>query len=418
MVVQANDASLRLPLDDLRQTITGVARLCPVCAGSAGNRVHFNRMAVCAGYDFSAPIVLCASCGCGHTGTALGSEDLNAYYSGLSKYDELASADDVSAHDRERASLAVAFITPLVTSVGSAFDVGCAAGVFLKALQDAGIKHVEGIDPAAGAAAVAKKLFGIRVTRAEAASFNDYGSFDLVCLMAVLEHLLEPRQLLLRISQQLKPGARILIEVPDAGAFDRPGCEDLYEPFGEFSNEHINFFAIGDIRKLAHDVGLEVERWQAFRTAGGSPGIFALLHRASRTAKLVSPIASSSKTQESGAEAISRYVSRSVFFQESIEKDLARDTRGDILIYGAGNHTCRLMASSKALSRCTIRAVFDRNVHLHGHKIGDVTIVSPADLPRYPGIPIIVSTFNASLEIQAALRRMTTQPVVTLYHSS
>jgi hypothetical protein len=234
--------------------------------------------------------------------------------------------------------------------------------------------------------------------------------------MAVLEHLLDPRRLLSDIARQLKPSARLLIDVPDAGAFDRPGSGEAFEPFGEFSNEHINFFAIGEVRRLAHDVGLEVERWQAYRISNGTRGLLALLHRSRRTSQMVTPEASSAPTRLSCRESLPGYIDRSAQLSDDVEKRLADVCHGDVLLYGAGNHTCRLMVSSAALSRCTIRAVFDRNTHLHGLKIGGTTILSPAQIPQYPGLPIIVSSFNASREIQTALRRMTAQPIIALYN--
>jgi SAM-dependent methyltransferase len=395
--------------------VRGIPRRCPVCDGSEALTIFENRMAACAGYDFSAPILLCASCGSGYAGTALPTDDLNDYYSNLSKYDTLSSASDISSLDRERAALATAFVGPLVNSIGSALDVGCSTGVFLSRLRDAGIRDVRGIDPAIQAADVARDLFGIQVSRASAEGFDGYGRFDLVCLMAVLEHLLEPRRLLGEVAQQLKPGARVLIEVPDAGAFDRPFTNDAFEPLGEFSNEHINFFAIGNLRRLAHDVGLEVERWQSFR-ANGSPGLFALLHRSECDPELITPEKGSAPTRVSCGESLLPYVSRSLFLLEDVEERLARVCGSDVLVYGAGNHTCRLMIGSAALSNCMVRAVFDRNSHLHGLKIGSATILPPSKIEQFPGLPIIVSTFNASRDIQTTLRGLTSQPVIALYH--
>jgi SAM-dependent methyltransferase len=396
--------------------IVGVPRPCPVCSGTAASTIFLNRMAACAGYDFSAPILLCASCGSGYAGTALPAGDLRDYYSNLSKYDTLSCAGDISSLDRERAALAAAFVGPLVNSIGSALDVGCSAGVFLSKLRDAGIKDVRGIDPAGQAAEVARNLFGIQVSRAPAEGFDGYGRFDLVCLMAVLEHLLEPRRLLAEVARQLRPGARVLIEVPDAGAFDRPVTNEAFEPLGEFSNEHINFLAIGDIRRLAHDVGLEVERWQSFRTANGCPGLFALLHQSECDSQIIKPEEGSAPTRTSCRESLPPYVSRSLLLLERVEQRLAGVCGGEVLVYGAGNHTSRLMIHSAALSSSTVRAVFDRNRHLHGLKIGSATILPPGEIGQFPGLPIIVSTFNASRDIQSALRGMTSQPVVALYH--
>ena len=139
--------------------IGGVPRSCPVCGGSASTIIFTNRMAACAGYDFSAPICRCAACGSAYAGTALCARDLNAYYSTLSKYDTLRSSTDISPLDRERAVMGAAFLAPIIGAIGSALDVGCSAGVFLNALRDAGVRSVHGIDPAAQAADVARSLF-------------------------------------------------------------------------------------------------------------------------------------------------------------------------------------------------------------------------------------------------------------------
>jgi hypothetical protein len=253
------------------------------------------------------------------------------------------------------------------------------------------------------------------VTRAQAETYGDYGRFDLVCLMAVLEHLLEPRRLLDKVARQLKPGARVLVEIPDAGAFDRIGTEEQLEAFGEFSNEHINFFSIGDVRRLAHAVGLEVERWRPYRSGIGARGLFALLNQAGESPALVEADDGSPPSRVGTRDSMPRYVERSTRAMADIESRLAAVCRGDVLIYGAGNHTCRLMVQSPVLSSCGIRAVFDRNPHFHGTMIGSSPVLPPSRIGEFPGLPIIVSTFNARREIHAALTSATSQPVVSLY---
>jgi SAM-dependent methyltransferase len=394
----------------------GVPRACPVCGSTAARTVFANRMAVCAGYDFSAPILLCSHCDCGYAGTALSAHDLGAYYSDLSKYDTLSTNREISSLDRERAAMAVAFLAPLMGSLACALDVGCSAGVLLAALRDAGVSEVIGIDPAAQAAEVARSLFNVTVTRARAETYRDYGNFDLVCLMAVLEHLLDPRALLKEVARQLKPGARLLVEIPDAGAFDRPSTHEPLEPFGEFSNEHINYFSIGDVRRLAHAVGLEVERWRPYRSANGAPGLFALLHQSRPAPALRQPDSGSPPTRVSTGDSLLRYVERSRLVMAQVESRLSEACRGAVLVYGAGNHTCRLMVQSPSLANCRVPAVFDRNHHLHGVKIGNSPVLPPEKITEFPDLPIVVSTFNARREIQATLSAATSQPVIALYH--
>ena len=231
-------------------------------------------MAVCAGHDFSSPILGCDSCGCAYAGKSLSPADLSRYYSALSKYDTIRSLGDISSMDRERARMAADFVMPGLDLSARLLDVGCSTGMFLRTLRDRGLRHATGIDPAADAPEAARKLFGISVVQAQAETYRDYGSHDLICLMAVLEHVLQPAALVQEIGRQMRQGAALLIEVPDAGAFDRPEDSGPFEPFGEFSNEHINFLSIGDIGHIAHAAGLTVVRWRSFRVAAGAPGLF------------------------------------------------------------------------------------------------------------------------------------------------
>ena len=397
------------------KNVCGVPRPCPVCGGEAARRLFMNRMAPCAGYDFSAPIVQCAACGAAYAGTALPPQDLNRYYANFSKYDIISSASEVSSLDRNRAAMTTTFLAPIMGSIGSALDVGCSAGFLLSTLRAAGIARVQGIDPAAQAADVARSLFDVEVARAQAETYDRYGNFDLVCLMAVFEHLLEPRALLKAVARQLQPNARVLIEIPDAGAFDRPDTSEPLEPFGEFSNEHINFFSIGDIRKLAHGVGLEVERWKTVRH-NGPPGLFALLKKADPLPRLPDPDPGSTPGRVSSVAAMAQYVAKSQLVMQDVERRLVEFRRSTVLLYGAGNHTCRLMAQSPALLNCRVAAVFDRNQHLHGMTIGNAQIRPPSSVHEYPELPIIVSTFTASRDVQTTLKAATAQPVVPLYN--
>lgn len=395
--------------------ICGVPRPCPVCAADAGAPIFDNRMVACAGYDFSSRILQCAACDSSYAGRALLPQDLHRYYSNLSKYDTVRSRQGISALDRERAALATAFIAPHLASVGSALDVGCSSGVFLNALREAGVARVQGIDPAADAAVAAGALFDFPVVQAQAETYEHYDRHDLVCLMAVLEHLLEPRKLLNEIGRQLKPDGKVLIEIPDAGAFDRPGDDLPLEPYGEFSNEHVNFLAIGDIVRLALAAGLEVERWRTWRTEFGAPGLFALLRRASNAGVTLPADLDGAPSRMSSGVAMARYVARSAAAMVQVERVLQTVCHKPVLMYGAGNHTARLLAQSPALRGADVLAVLDRNPHLQGNRMGAAPILPPERIRDFAAVPVIISTFNARHEIHAALSAQTTQPLVLLY---
>jgi SAM-dependent methyltransferase len=395
--------------------LCGVPRACPVCAGEAAALLFDNRMADCAGYDFSSPVVSCAGCGCAYSARALPAQDLARYYTTLSKYDTARSSGDIAPLDLERARLAVEFVAPSFGSLRSVLDVGCSSGLLLHRLREAGVPVVRGIDPAADAPANAQAIFGVPVEQAQAEQYGGYGEYDLVCLMAVLEHLLDPLALLRRIAAQLRPGARVLIEVPDAGAFDRPGDERPLEAFGEFSNEHINFFAISDVARLAQAAGLAIERWRAVRISSAYPGLHVLLRKAAGDAALPAADAASTATRAASAEAVGHYIGRSRAMLQEMERRLQAACTGPVLVYGAGNHTARLMCQSATLQQHGITAVFDRNAHLQGKAIGGVPILAPERSRDFPGATVVISTFNARREIHAALSASSLHRVVRLY---
>jgi len=397
------------------EPIRGVPRACPVCAGEAAELLFDNRMADCAGFDFSTPVVRCTGCGCAYAARALPSQALTRYYTTLSKYDTVSSNSDIAPLDLERARLAAEFLGPSLGSLRSIIDVGCSSGLLLHTLREAGVPSVCGIDPAAAAPANARAMFGVPVEQAQAEEYSRFGEHDLVCLMAVLEHLLDPLALLRRIAGQLQDGGRVLIEIPDAGAFDRPGDERPIEAFGEFSNEHINYFAISDVARLAQAAGLEIERWRAARISSAFPGLYVLLRQAAGGPVLPPADAGSSATRDSSVEAIERYIGRSRLALQEMERRVQAVCKGPLLVYGAGNHTARLMRQSATLRRTGIVAVFDRNVHLQGEAIGGVPILPPERLQDFPGETIVISTFNARREIQAALNASSIHRVVGLY---
>jgi FlaA1/EpsC-like NDP-sugar epimerase len=87
---------------------------------------------------------------------------------------------------------------------------------------------------------------------------------------------------------------------------------------------------------------------------------------------------------------------------------------GGALVYGAGNHTFRLMAQSTALTNCDVPAVFDRNRHLHGTRIGNSPVFSPENLGEFPGLSIIILTFYSRHEIRTALQAEQSRVIVSL----
>jgi SAM-dependent methyltransferase len=99
---------------------------------------------------------------------------------------------------------------------GSLLDLGCSSGSFLGSLPTDSWK-LYGIEMSADCAKKAEALTGAHVFAGDIldAPFPRE-TFDVITCFDVLEHLYEPRQIMTRVSEWLKPGGIFYVLVPNA----------------------------------------------------------------------------------------------------------------------------------------------------------------------------------------------------------
>lgn len=99
-------------------------------------------------------------------------------------------------------------------------DVGCAAGLFLEAMQSYSGWQVEGVELNASAAHATSERLGIPVFAGpfEHARYPD-ASFDAVTLWDVLEHFHDPLTSLRELRRIIKPGGVVFIRTPNAASY-------------------------------------------------------------------------------------------------------------------------------------------------------------------------------------------------------
>ena len=98
---------------------------------------------------------------------------------------------------------------------GNILDIGCSAGFFLKVAKDRGWR-TQGIELNARTASVGRKRFGLEIFAGTIQQANlDTGSFDVVTLWDVIEHVSDPRAFLKEISVLLKPQGIIVLRTPN-----------------------------------------------------------------------------------------------------------------------------------------------------------------------------------------------------------
>lgn len=100
-------------------------------------------------------------------------------------------------------------------------DIGCAAGFFLKAAKQRGLK-VFGVEISKESASFAKKEFDIDIIAKDILELGEeYNNFfDIISMFHVLEHLPDINEQMQKIYKLLKPGGVLIIEVPNIKSVD------------------------------------------------------------------------------------------------------------------------------------------------------------------------------------------------------
>ena len=103
---------------------------------------------------------------------------------------------------------------------GKVLDIGCATGDFLESMRWYGW-DAYGIEPSSRAAAYAREIRHLDVFTGtlEEAPYED-GSFDIVTLWHVLEHVPDPVGTLRRIRRLLKPDGLLVFAIPNSESYE------------------------------------------------------------------------------------------------------------------------------------------------------------------------------------------------------
>jgi len=135
-------------------------------------------------------------------------------------------------------------------------EVGCGAGLLLKAAQRAGWTTA-GIELSPDAASFARERLGldVRQERAEEMSFPP-GSFDVAVMSEVIEHLFQPRTVVRALRAALKPGGILLITTPNFEAISRHVHGVNWEVLSPL--EHTYYFTARTLSRLLGENGFEV----------------------------------------------------------------------------------------------------------------------------------------------------------------
>lgn len=138
---------------------------------------------------------------------------------------------------------------------GALLDVGCSSGAFLSTLK-AGPWALYGIEQEATTAERARTTTGaeVFVGDVERAPFAP-ASFDVITCFDVLEHVYQPRHLLERVLEWLRPGGIFLAQVPNIDSWEARAFGTYW--YGLELPRHISHFSPASLRFITKNIGFE-----------------------------------------------------------------------------------------------------------------------------------------------------------------
>ncbi len=145
---------------------------------------------------------------------------------------------------------------------GRLLDVGCATGLFLHEMAQAGWQ-VRGVEPSASAASYAASRFGLEIFQGLLASAPfDEGSFDCITYWDVLEHTYSPRAELALAAQLLRPGGLFVANVPNWHSMSRFLFGRYWSGFD--APRHLYVFKRTALARLLAAAGFAILDWRCF----------------------------------------------------------------------------------------------------------------------------------------------------------
>lgn len=151
-------------------------------------------------------------------------------------------------------------------------EVGCGSGVLLQTAIARGWQ-ANALEYSAELAAVARRANpGSAITVADASQYTDgTADYDAVMALDVLEHVLDPAQLLLNCGSLLKPGGLLLLQTPNTRSLRhrlQGAAWEMRDPA-----QHLHLFSPAGLRALLSRTGFGVIHLQTVSGSGFERGL-------------------------------------------------------------------------------------------------------------------------------------------------
>lgn len=180
------------------------------------------------------------------------------------------------------------YIVDLVEPGKTILDVGCGSGKTGEYLKKEKKAIVVGVDISRPAIEQAKKVldeaYCLDIEK-EAFPFAE-NRFDIIICGDVLEHLIDPLEMLLKLKKYMKSDGYILLSIPNVAniiiRFNLFLGKFNYQPSGILDETHLRFFTLKTVRAMLGKAGLAVVYLGGTRTEYGEEihSLQKIIHRA------------------------------------------------------------------------------------------------------------------------------------------
>lgn len=237
-------------------------------------------------------LVQCVGCGLIYINPRPSAEDLAQQYQetyfhcdeptfgGYEDYE--ADSDEIRRTFRKRIALIELSRRP---GPARLLDVGCATGLFMEVARDAGWE-AQGIDISEFALGRARaKGFPVRKGTLPMPELES-GSFDVITLWDVIEHVPDPAAIVAECCRLLRVGGVLAMSTPDAGSPPAKLLKSRWLGFRSI-DEHLYFFSRDSMRSMLERAGFDVARFHAVGKYLSLPRLIARMRFYSRIATVL-----------------------------------------------------------------------------------------------------------------------------------
>jgi 2-polyprenyl-3-methyl-5-hydroxy-6-metoxy-1,4-benzoquinol methylase len=186
-------------------------------------------------------VYLCDSCGLIQQSPIPTAEELHRYYSTEYRLDYKRTIQPKPKHVLRSVRSAINrldYLSAAGIRSGRLLDIGAGSGEFVALANRAGFE-AEGVEPNEGYSDYARREYGSPVRTAHLDELD--GTYDVITMFHVLEHLLSPLEVFAKLRRHLRPGGALFIEVPWA-------LSNSISPNNRYFKAHLHYF---DVETLA-----------------------------------------------------------------------------------------------------------------------------------------------------------------------